>query len=144
MAKGKNFLEENAQEENWKAFQKWLKANAGKLAPATNKGVIYAGQKIVGKVRPSGIIVGGAMKPNPMPMWKFIKGWNELYKQVHGKLRYETVEDVLKRLKPPRIMWTQGKSCGVIKVMTNMYDCANDLSSDKEQMLSKANRKKVW
>ena len=144
MAKDADFLIEKVQAENLKAFNTWLAKNKKTLAPETNLGVIYAGQKYVGKMLPSGILLGGSMKPDPSPMWKFIKAWNEMHKKVYGKLRYETVEDVLKRLDPPRIKWTQGKACGIVKVMTNMYDCANDLSSDKEQMLAKADRKKVW
>jgi hypothetical protein len=144
MAPSADFLIEKAQDDNLKAFETWLNANKKTLAPQTNLGVIYAGQKIVGKMLPSGILLDGSMKADATPMWKFIKLWNDMHKQVHGKLRYETVEDVLKRLTPPRIKWTQGKACGIIKVMTNMYDCANDLSSDKEQMLAKPARKKVW
>ncbi|MEM9851484.1 MAG: hypothetical protein AAF761_05750, partial [Pseudomonadota bacterium] len=90
------------------------------------------------------ILIGGAMKPNPQPMWQFIKHWNAMHKKVYGQVRYETLEDVLKRLPGCQIKWTKGKATGRIKIVGSMYDAANDLSSDKEDMLDKAERKKLW
>jgi molybdopterin-guanine dinucleotide biosynthesis protein len=148
MFKNVDILIKKVQAKNFKTFKAWLAKNSKTLAPKTNLGVIYSGIKIVGKLRPSGILINGSMKADPQPMremWKFIKAWNQMHKEVCGTLRYETLEDVLKRLPAPHdIKWTQGEAFGVIKIMANMFDCANDLCSDTERMLSKSQRKKVW
>lgn len=145
MAKDAPFNLEKIQQENWKSFQAWLTKNKKALTPETNLGVIYAGQRIVGKIRPSGIIVGGAMKPNPKPMWQFIKQWNEMCVKATGKMRYDTVEDVLKRTKDyPRTKGVMGKANGIYLLYKNMYDCADALGDAKNQLLSKKDASNVW
>ncbi len=133
------------QQENWKSFQAWLSKNKKQLSPDTNLGVIYAGQKTVGKLLPSGILVGGVMNPDPKPMWLFIKNWNAMVRRATGKLRYDTIQDVMKRINDyPRTKGVQGKANGVYLLYKNMYDCANDLADEKKELLAKSDAKNIW
>ncbi|MEM7058447.1 MAG: hypothetical protein AAF557_12710 [Pseudomonadota bacterium] len=145
MARKPSFDPDSVREANWKSFEAWLSKNSKKIAAETNLGVVYAGLRGAGKSTPSGIFVDGDMTPDLMPMWKWIKGWNEMAKAVTGKLRYQTVEDVLRGIKDyPRLKVPEGRGAGAALLYRTMYDCANEISNTKLALLPKAKAKKVW
>ena len=135
--------DEARQRQNLETFEAWLKKHGNMILPIPNRGVVYAG---LGKTNLMKMKKGLQAGPETIPMWKIIEQAERDAREVTGYVTLDTINDVLKRIKAPlpKLIEATGANAGHPKKYSDMLSCVEALASDNWQLLSKAERRKVW
>lgn len=133
------------QQKNLASFRAWMKSHGGNVLPIPGKSVVYAGfpKTEFSKMRKQAQKQGAPMEP----MWQALEKINKLSRDHTGHLTYDTINDVLKRLKGPlpKLFETTGANRGHPKRYANMLDVANALCDRNWQLLPRGDHKGwVW
>ena len=133
------------QEANLKNFRAWMKSKGHLVMPIPGRSVVYAGfpNTEFSKMRRAAIKAGSEM----VPMWKAVEAINKLSVDQTGMVKYDSINDVLKRLKSPlpKLFATINANRGHPVKFANMLDVANALCSRNDQLLPKGDHKRwVW
>lgn len=128
---------------NFKAFESWLSSNRSKLVPVTNKAVIYAGLD-PGALRNAKKLL--STDPQMTRMWQTIESINRDIKETTGQVKYDLLNDVLKRCgSSPKLLHVQGSKAGsAVNGLSNLLAYANTVSDEKAGYIEKAKIAEVW
>ena len=115
MAYKKPLTEGEVQSANFKSVRSWIKANASKVKAKHNKTVLYSGRDDVLEELKGldGKITDAKDRKTFMgtPMYKKISKMRKDRAEHNVPFKFETINDVLKRLKSPRIIDKDRRDC---------------------------------
>ena len=86
------------QKQNLAAFDTWIKSHGKLILPIPNRAVIYAGFPPADLMKAKSLLTSNQQLRR---MWQIIEEVERQIVQITGQVRYDKLNDVLRRLKGP-------------------------------------------
>ena len=131
------------QKKNLGAFEDWLKAHGKMILPIPQRAVIYAGFPPGELMKAKSLLTASDQMRR---MWQIIETVDNQIHAVTGRVSYDKLNDVLKRISGPlpKLFEATGANIGHPKKFSDMLSCAEKLTDPRNALIDKGKINHVW